>query len=95
MHAPIVRERLLPQWPSMPPLRSLRAVPRALSNWAGFAGEDERPVARILLIHGTPRRDAAALERELRWLKRRFQIVPLRAIVAVATNGGILGSKAR
>jgi peptidoglycan/xylan/chitin deacetylase (PgdA/CDA1 family) len=77
----------------MPPLRSLRALPGALANWAGFAGEDERPVARILLYHGTPRREAAALERELRWLKRRFHIVPLRSIVAAATNGGMLGSK--
>ncbi|HWV90830.1 MAG TPA: polysaccharide deacetylase family protein [Burkholderiales bacterium] len=77
----------------MPPLRSLRAFPRALANWAGFAGQDERPVARILMYHGTPRDEAAALERELRWLKRRFHIVPLRAIVAAATNGGTLGSK--
>ncbi|HYI86889.1 MAG TPA: polysaccharide deacetylase family protein [Burkholderiales bacterium] len=77
----------------MPPLRSLRALPGALANWAGFAGQDERPAARILMYHGTPRREAAALERELRWLKRRFHIVPLRAIVAAATNGGTLGSK--
>jgi peptidoglycan/xylan/chitin deacetylase (PgdA/CDA1 family) len=74
-------------------LRTLRAVPSAFSNWAGFTGHDERPVARILLFHGTPRRDAAALERELRWLKRRFQVVPLRSIVAAASNGGVLGSK--
>lgn len=73
--------------------RSLRAVPRAVANWAGILGRDERPVARILLYHGTPRRDAAALERQLRWLKRRFQIVPLRSIVAAAANGGTLGSK--
>lgn len=77
----------------MLPLHSLRALPRALANWAGLAGQDERPVARILMYHGTPRHDAAALERELRWLKRRFHIVPLRAIVAAATNGGALGSK--
>ena len=43
MHASIVRERLLPQWPSMPPLRSLRAVPRALANWAGLAGQRRAP----------------------------------------------------
>jgi peptidoglycan/xylan/chitin deacetylase (PgdA/CDA1 family) len=74
-------------------LRTLRAVPWALANWAGIAGRDERPVARILLFHGTPRRHAAALERELRWLKRRFQIVPLRSIVAAASSGGVLGEK--
>lgn len=77
----------------MPPLRSLRALPRALANWAGIAGGDERPVARILVYHGTPHREAAALERELRWLKCRFQIVPLRSIAAAAANGGMLGSK--
>jgi peptidoglycan/xylan/chitin deacetylase (PgdA/CDA1 family) len=77
----------------MPPLRSLRALPRALANWAGIAGQDERPVARILMYHGTPRGEAAALERELRWLKRRFHLVPLRSIVAATTNGGTLGSK--
>ena len=74
-------------------LRSLGAVPQAVANWAGITGRDERPVARILLYHGTPRRDAAAFERQLRWLKRRFQIVPLRTIVAAASNGGTLGSK--
>ena len=74
-------------------LDSLRAIPRAVTNWAGFTGHDERPVARILMYHGTPRRDAAALERELRWLKRRFNIVPLRSIVNAASNGGILDSK--
>jgi peptidoglycan/xylan/chitin deacetylase (PgdA/CDA1 family) len=74
-------------------LRTLQAVPRALANWAGLCGEDERPVARILLFHGTPQREAAVLERELRWLKRRFQVVPLRSIVAAAANGGALGSK--
>jgi peptidoglycan/xylan/chitin deacetylase (PgdA/CDA1 family) len=93
MHASIVRERPLQQLRSMPPLRSLRALPSALAHWAGFTGRDERPGARILLYHGTPRREAAALERELRWLKRRFHIVPLRAIVAASTNGGTLGSK--
>jgi len=77
----------------MPILQSLRAVPRALANWAGITGRDERPVARILLFHGTPRRESAALERELRWLKRRFNIVPLRSIANAAANGGMLGDK--
>lgn len=73
-------------------LQSIRAAPRALVNWAGF-GRDEKAVARILLFHGTPRREAAAFERQLRWLKRHFQLVPLRTIVSAATNGGTLGSK--
>ena len=47
----------------------------------------------VLLFHGTPRRESAALERELRWLKRRFNIVPLRTIANAAANGGTLGDK--
>lgn len=74
-------------------LRTLRAIPRAVTNWAGITGRDERPVARILLYHGTPRRQAASLERELRWLKGRFNLVPLRSIANAAANGGTLGDK--
>jgi peptidoglycan/xylan/chitin deacetylase (PgdA/CDA1 family) len=74
-------------------LSSLRALPRALGNWAGITGRDERPVARILMFHGTPRREAAALERELRWLKSRFQLVPLRSIANIALHGGMLSDK--
>ena len=70
-------------------LNSLRAAPRAFGNWLGIAGGDERPAARILLFHGTPRREAAALERQLRFLKRRFDVVPLRTIVAAANNGAV------
>jgi peptidoglycan/xylan/chitin deacetylase (PgdA/CDA1 family) len=69
-------------------LNAVRAAPVALANWIGLAGKDERPSARILLYHGTPRAGAAALERQLRWVKRRFNIVPLRSIVAAASNGG-------
>ena len=50
-------------------------------------------MARILLYHGTPRSQAASFERELRWLKRRFNVVPLRSIVNAASNGGTLGDK--
>jgi len=71
----------------------LGSVPVAFANWLGIAGCDERPVARILLYHGTPRSHAAALERQLRWVKRRFEVVPLRSIVAAAHNGGAVGSK--
>jgi peptidoglycan/xylan/chitin deacetylase (PgdA/CDA1 family) len=74
-------------------LRTLRAVPRAITNWAGITGRDERPVARILMYHGTPRRDAASFERQLRWLKRRFNIVPLRTIANAVSNGGTLADK--
>jgi peptidoglycan/xylan/chitin deacetylase (PgdA/CDA1 family) len=74
-------------------VNALRAAPVALANWIGISGKDERPCARILLYHGTPRSEAAALERQLRWLKRRFNIVPLRAIVSAAANGGAVEGK--
>lgn len=66
----------------------LSAVPVALSNWLGLAAAAENS-ARIVLFHGTPCRDAALLERQLRWLKRRFQIVPLRSIISAAINGNV------
>jgi peptidoglycan/xylan/chitin deacetylase (PgdA/CDA1 family) len=74
-------------------LGTLRSAPVALANWIGAARREETPSACILLYHGTPRRDAAALERQLRWVKRRFSIVPLRSIVAAAANGGTLSRK--
>jgi peptidoglycan/xylan/chitin deacetylase (PgdA/CDA1 family) len=75
-------------------LSSLRSAPLALAYWLGAAGSNERPTARILMFHGTPRREAGALERQLRWLKRRFQIVPLRSLVTAAANAdGALGRK--
>ena len=61
--------------------RLLVRVPLALWRAYGTAG---RPAAgareargRILMFHGTPRREARALERQLRYLARRFRIVPL------------------
>jgi peptidoglycan/xylan/chitin deacetylase (PgdA/CDA1 family) len=72
-------------------INSLRSVPRALACWFGAAGTNEAPSARILLFQGTPRSDAAALERQLRWLKRHFQVVPLRNLVSAAAgaSGGV------
>lgn len=67
-------------------LMSLRSAPIALANWAGIRGREDKPAVSILLFHGTPRREAGALERTLRWIKRRFQIAPLRTIVAAAAN---------
>jgi peptidoglycan/xylan/chitin deacetylase (PgdA/CDA1 family) len=46
-----------------------------------------------MLFHGTPRRLASELERQLSWLKRRFQIVPLRSLIAATANGGAVGRK--
>jgi peptidoglycan/xylan/chitin deacetylase (PgdA/CDA1 family) len=68
-------------------LSALRAAPIALANWIGIPAREGRPGARVLLFHGTPRREGAALERQLRWLKRRFEVVPLRILVAAAADG--------
>lgn len=74
-------------------MKTISVAPLAVAKWIGLAGRDDRPSGRILLYHGTPREDAAALERQLRWLKRRFDIVPLRSIVAAARNGGAVDGK--
>jgi peptidoglycan/xylan/chitin deacetylase (PgdA/CDA1 family) len=68
-------------------LTSLRSAPIALANWIGVGAAEDKPAARILLFHGTPRREAAALERCLRWIKGRFQVAPLRTIVASSASG--------
>lgn len=53
---------------------------RALARLAGVAGRGEpRAGARILMFHGTPRRQARELRRQLAYLKRRFRILPLEA----------------
>ncbi|HVJ12895.1 MAG TPA: polysaccharide deacetylase family protein [Burkholderiales bacterium] len=78
---------------TLPTLSSLRSAPRAFANWLGVSGRDEKPAARIMLFHGTPRREAAALERQLRWLKGRFDVVPLRSIVTAASATGAVGDK--
>ena len=72
-------------------LSSLRSAPVALANWIGIG--QEVPSASILMFHGTPRREAATLERQLRWLKSRFSIVPLRSVIAAADGRGALGRK--
>lgn len=72
----------------------MRAAPFALAAWAGLAGRDHEPSARILVYHGTPARDAAMLERQLRWLKGRFDIVPLSTLAAVAADKGAVGRMA-
>jgi peptidoglycan/xylan/chitin deacetylase (PgdA/CDA1 family) len=72
----------------MTTLSALCAAPIALANWVGF-GRDEKPCARALLFHGTPRREAATLERQLRWLRRRFDIVPLHALARAAAAGEV------
>ena len=75
-------------------LGTLRSVPLALAYWSGMVVPRDDSAGRILVFHGTPRRESGALERQLRWLKRRFQIVPLRSLIRATANGdGGLGRK--
>jgi peptidoglycan/xylan/chitin deacetylase (PgdA/CDA1 family) len=68
----------------MPSVRNLLRVPRAIGYWLGVGQrrmvEDGEDV--IFLCHGTPRRTADLLERQLRYLRRTFRIVPLDAFAA-------------
>lgn len=71
----------------------LRSLPGALGYWSGIAGHDQRRenAARILSFHGTPREQAREFERQLRYLKRRFELVPLQTLVErVRKHGGSL-----
>ncbi|HTM60074.1 MAG TPA: polysaccharide deacetylase family protein [Burkholderiales bacterium] len=43
---------------------------------------------RILMYHGTPRRDAAALERQLRLVRLAFPVVPLFKLASGSDAGG-------
>ncbi len=68
----------------MSSVRSILKAPVAVAYWLGAgqrkAIEDGADV--IFLCHGTPRRGAATLERQLRYLRRVFAIVPLAAFAA-------------
>ncbi len=75
----------------MPKLRSLLSAPAALAYWAGAAGARTRQdgCARILMLHGTPRRHARLLEQVLRYVSRHFTVVPLSSLA----SGGELRGK--
>jgi peptidoglycan/xylan/chitin deacetylase (PgdA/CDA1 family) len=62
----------------------LRSATYAAAYWSGLAGREERAenAARILCFHGTPWAQAAEFERQLRYLRRQFSVVPLREIAA-------------
>lgn len=62
-------------------LRKIDAASRALVYWLGIAGGARPRGARILTIHGTPPRHAAQLQRQLRYIKRQFQVVPLARLI--------------
>ena len=60
--------------------RGLARVPVALWRAWGARNAARAAPARILMFHGTPRAEAAALERQLRYLARRFDVVRLEEI---------------
>lgn len=68
----------------MPIVRNMVRAPRAVGYWLGVGQrrmvEDGEDI--IFLCHGTPRRTADRLERQLRYLRRAFRIVPLAAFAA-------------
>ncbi len=65
----------------MPTLRAILRAPRAVGYWMGV-GETRTGEDAIFLCHGTPRRNADWLERQLRYLRRAFTIVPLAEFAA-------------
>src|SRR5207247_7130662 len=67
---------------------TLRSAPLAFAYWFGLAGEERRDngYAKILTFHSTPPQRAAVLERQLSYLKRRFDIVPLEEIVRIVAE---------
>jgi peptidoglycan/xylan/chitin deacetylase (PgdA/CDA1 family) len=69
-------------------LKILRSAPLALAYWLGIAGAAQRDDgrARILMLHGVPRRQRALLERMLRYLKRHFDIVPLEELAGAVAR---------
>ena len=69
---------------NVPRAASLLSVPRAFACWVGLGGAAQRNDgrARILMLHGTPRRRARQLGRLLEYVRRHFQVVPLSVIVA-------------
>jgi len=65
-------------------VRKLVRAPPAVSYWLGVGQTRafERGDDIIFLRHGTPRRSATLLERQLRYLRRVFTFVPLREFAA-------------
>src|SRR5688572_20623039 len=70
--------------------RLLVSVPVALWRLAGIGPRRAaRTPTRILMFHGTPRAQARALERQLRYLARRFDVVSLDALAKGEKAGRI------
>src|SRR5688572_61567 len=81
----------------MPSVRNMLRAPAAVAYWLG-AGQRktaENGDDMIFLCHGTPRRHAARLERQLRYLRRVFTIVPLAEFAASPTGPRTPGGRRR
>lgn len=81
----------------MPSVQDVLRGPRAVGYWLGVGQrrtvEDGDDI--IFLCHGTPRRMAARLERQLRYLRRVFTIVPLAAFAASMSAARTPGRRRR
>lgn len=64
----------------------LAKLARAFVYWSGVAAEEPRG-ARIVSLHGTPRRRAGELARQLAYLKRSFRVVPLGELLTRLESG--------
>ncbi len=75
-------------------LHALASAPVAIAFWLGVAGERARQAgARILMLHGIPRRHALLLERIVRYVARHFEVVPLAEIAREASRGAPVARK--
>jgi peptidoglycan/xylan/chitin deacetylase (PgdA/CDA1 family) len=65
-------------------------VPLAMSFLLARTGtrRPQTDYARMLIFHGTPRRHATELERQLRYLSAQFEVVSLQALVASLGSPG-------
>ena len=81
----------------MPSVQNMLRAPRAVGYWLGVGQrrtvEDGDDI--IFLCHGTPRRMAAQLERQLRYLRRAFTMVPLAAFAASMSAARTPGRRRR
>jgi len=69
--------------------RFLVSVPVALWRVSSRGEHRAAAAARILMFHGTPRRDARDIERQLAYLARRYEIAPLEALAKGEKPGAV------
>src|SRR5687767_9436601 len=83
--------------PYMRIARNLLRAPRAIGYWLGVGQTRalEKGADIIFLCHGTPRRSAARLERQLRYLRRVFTFVPLAELAASIGAARLRGRRRR